>query len=114
MSNRTWACVDCGKTYRRDQYIEDPVVCGLCNQQCEFVHWKIHVPSPKKSKEWSKFWELYRREKSQLTAWCNDSSVESVHLDILNMCLISSRDKAVPPKKSPGHKSVFQKPNRKR
>jgi hypothetical protein len=45
------------------------------------------VPSPKKKKEWNVFWKLYKAEKGKFDQWINDGSVDSVHLDILNMQL---------------------------
>lgn len=87
MSNRTWACVDCGKTYRRDQNITYTVACAICGNECEYVHWKIHVPSPKKVKEWKQFWTLYRKEKQLLEQWQQDQTIDAIKLDILNMKL---------------------------
>ncbi len=93
MGNRTWACVDCGKTYRRDQNLTEAMTCPLCGHECESVHWKIRVPSPKKRKEWHKFWQLYRREKAELERCLADGNVEEVVLDILNMRIMPYRKK---------------------
>jgi hypothetical protein len=87
MGNRTWACVDCGKTYRRDQSFDGPVKCAICGDDCEYVHWKIRVPSPKNPKEWKRFWQLYREEKRELERWYRDGSVTAITLDILSMRL---------------------------
>ncbi len=86
LSKRTWACIECGKTFRRDQTVQS-VRCAHCGQPCEYVHWKIHIPSPKNRKEWNAFWRQYREEKRQLEAFHNGTLTESVRLEILNMQL---------------------------
>lgn len=83
MSNRTWACIECGKSYRRDQTVES-VKCAICGKFCEYVHWKIRIPSPKKQKEWNKFWSIYRLEKRLIEQWLADESIKVISLDILN------------------------------
>ena len=88
MSNRTWACIKCGKTYRRDQNEDHQVICSICRNPCEYVHWKIRVPSPKKKKEWLRFWDIYLKEKRQIDLWQNDQTIEEITLDLLNMKLI--------------------------
>lgn len=88
VSNRTWACVACGKTYRRDQRLPGPVVCAICRNPCEYVHWKIRVPSPKKAREWNRFWRLYRSERRELERCFSDGNVEEVVLDLLNMRIL--------------------------
>ena len=90
MSQRTWVCVNCGKSYRRDQSIE-AVVCALCHDPCEYVHWKIHIPSPRKPKAWQEFWEKYRAEKEILERHHAGTLNEEIHLDILNMRLIPKK-----------------------
>ena len=86
MSNRTWACVDCGKTFRRDQSI-DAVNCAQCGKPCEFIHWKIHVPSPKNRKAWDTFWLQYRAEKRELEFYQNGKHQGGVTLELLNIQL---------------------------
>ena len=88
MSNRTWACIECGKTYRRDQNSDSPVKCTICGNECEYVHWKIHVPSPKRKKEWRKFWEIYKKEKRLIELWENDQTVGEINLELLNTILM--------------------------
>ena len=83
MSNRTWACVDCGKSYRRPQTVRT-VKCSVCGQECESVHWKIHIPSPRKKKEWLEFWTLYRREKRLLDEFQRNPRIKVVTLALLN------------------------------
>lgn len=83
MSNRTWVCLNCRKSYRRSQSVES-VACGICHQTCEYVHWKIHIPSPKHEKGWDQFWETYLREKALIADFLRDKSLNSVPLDLLN------------------------------
>ncbi len=83
MSNRTWVCVDCGKSYRRVQTVE-AVTCALCGQPCEYVHWKLHIPSPKKPQEWRSFWTTYRREKSLIEQFYRDPRIKEINLELLN------------------------------
>ena len=83
MSNRTFACVDCGKSYRRAATTK-LVKCPLCGQECERVHWKLHIPSPAKKKEWTAFWTKYRREKRLLDQFQRDPRVKEITLDLLN------------------------------
>ncbi|WP_437678973.1 hypothetical protein [Sorangium sp. So ce131] len=83
MSNRTWVCVDCGKSYRRHQGTGG-VSCSICGRGCEYVHWKIHIPSPKRAKAWAEFWEKYRREKRLIERFEADSSIKEIFLEIMN------------------------------
>jgi hypothetical protein len=88
MSNRTWVCIKCGKTYRRDQKFNQIVKCALCKKECEYVHWKIHIPSPKNRKIWNQFWKDYTLEKQILNDFSNGKHIENTTLKILNMNLI--------------------------
>ena len=83
MSNRTWVCVDCGKSYRRDHAV-GAVACSICGQECEYVHWKLHIPSPAKKKEWQLFWCTYRREKRLMEEFQRDPSIKRLTLTLLN------------------------------
>lgn len=85
MSSQTWACVACGKLYRRAHEIAAPVKCAGCGEPCEYVHRKMRVPSPKKAKQWRQFWALYLQEKAELERCFRDGTVEVVELDLLNM-----------------------------
>lgn len=86
MSQRTWVCVPCGKSYRRCYGI-DSVQCPTCGGVCEFVHWKIRIPSPRKRKAWDEFWRQYKAEKAILHAHRRGELRESVQLKLLNMVL---------------------------
>jgi hypothetical protein len=86
MSNRTWTCISCRKSYRRSQSIT-AVDCPTCHGPCEYVHWKIRVPSPKRVKVWNEFWSKYKAEKSLLEAFHRGELHEDVKLELLNMLL---------------------------
>lgn len=86
MSQRTWVCVPCGKSYRRGQGAEH-VLCPHCHGPCEYVHWKMHIPSPRQRKAWNAFWAKYRAEKDLLDAFNRGELRESVTLELLNMHL---------------------------
>ena len=86
MSNRTWVCLKCRKSHRRTQSVKS-VVCPVCATPCEYVHWKIRIPSPKREKEWNQFWELYLHEKRLIAEFLRDKSIKSVTLNLLNQQL---------------------------
>jgi hypothetical protein len=86
MSNRTWTCIHCRKSYRRSQSIT-AVECPTCHEPCEYVHWKIRVPSPKRIKAWDEFWSKYNAEKSLLDAFHRGELRHDVTLELLNMQL---------------------------
>ena len=86
MSNRTWTCVPCRKSYRRVQSLE-AVACPHCHRSCEYVHWKMRVPSPRRLKEWEAFWAAYRAEKALLAAHHRGELREAVELPLLRMVL---------------------------
>jgi hypothetical protein len=61
--------------------------CALCQGPCEYVHWKIHIPSPKRPREWERFWEKYRAEKALLEAFHRGELRKTVRLELLNLVL---------------------------
>ncbi len=75
--------MDCGKSYRRVQSV-DSVACSICGKPCEYVHWKLHIPSPRKKKEWAEFWAIYRRELQLIERYKNDPRIKEITLDLLN------------------------------
>lgn len=83
MSQRTWVCVPCRKSYRRSQEVQS-VRCPTCKAACEGVHWKIRIPSPKRRKVWEEFWDKYRAEKALLDAHQRGELGRSVRLELLN------------------------------
>ena len=86
MSQRTWVCIPCGKSFRRGQE-NDSVHCPAYKELCEYVHWKIHVPSPSRRKAWDQFWDKYRAEKKLLDSFNRGELHESVTFELLNMVL---------------------------
>lgn len=56
MSQRTWVCLSCRKSYRRLQDVQS-FRCPTCKAESEYVHWKMHIPSPKRRKAWETFWK---------------------------------------------------------
>ncbi len=86
MSNRTWTCISCRKSYRRSQTV-DAVSCPRCHGECEYVHWKIRIPSPRQPKVWDEFWSKYREEKALLDAHRRGDLRHPVTLELLNMHL---------------------------
>jgi DNA-directed RNA polymerase subunit RPC12/RpoP len=84
MSQRTWVCVSCRKSYRRSQEVPS-VRCPTCGSDCEYVHWKIRIPSPRRQKQWDTFWTKYRAEKALLDTAQRGELRESVYLELLNM-----------------------------
>ena len=85
MSQRTWVCLPCRKSYRREDV--QSLRCPTCQEACEYVDWKIRIPSPKWSKAWVQFWTKYRAEKALLDAWHRGDLRESVQLELLKMVL---------------------------
>jgi DNA-directed RNA polymerase subunit RPC12/RpoP len=84
MSQRTWVCVPCRKSYRRSQEVQ-LVRCPTCGEECEYVHWKIRIPSPRRPKRWAEFWAKYRAEKALLDAFHRGELRERVRLELLKM-----------------------------
>ena len=84
MSQRTWVCVPCRKSYRRAQGIQS-VRRPTCGAECECVHWKIRIPPPRRLKQWAEFWTKYRAEKALLDAFHRGELRERVRLKLLNV-----------------------------
>jgi len=98
MSNRTWTCLTCRKSYRRDRSIIS-VKCSMCHGLCECVHWKIRVPSPKRTKAWDEFWAAYKSEKALLEAFHRGELRRDATLKLLNMQLRVEQKAGNKPKK---------------
>ncbi len=58
----------CRKLQRKDQSIAE-FRCPHCGAPCICVHWKLHVPAPKKRKKWNAFWAQYLLELRQLESF---------------------------------------------
>jgi len=61
--------------------------CPTCGVACEYIHWKIRIPSPKRTKAWAVFWAKYRAEKALLDAFHRGELRERVRLEMHNMVL---------------------------
>ena len=83
MNPRTYVCLNCQKSYRINQHVGD-VNCPICHDVCEYVHWKIRTPSPKRKRQWKQFWVKYKAEKALLEQFKAYSSITEIRLDILN------------------------------
>lgn len=86
MSKRTWACVECGTVYRRETD-GSSVRCADCGQTCESLPWKVRLPSPKKQKQWTNFWNDYHAEVAEYEAWQAGTLNGPIHQHIHNRLL---------------------------
>ncbi len=96
MSNRTWACIPCRKTFRRIQ-TEALLSCPQCGAACEFVDWKMRVPPTRNVKRWIEFWNQYRQEKRTLQNFHEGTLKSETKLELLNMMLhVETRSHTAP------------------
>jgi hypothetical protein len=59
----------------------------ICQKPCEYVHWKIRVPSTKRRKQWETFWIQYLDKKQRLAQYYANGSKGPLKLELLNMDL---------------------------
>lgn len=83
MSNRTYACLDCRKLQRKPAQ-RDTVLCPLCRRECIGVHWKLHVPAPRKRRKWEAFWKQYLLELRLLAEYHANPQIRRLELPLLN------------------------------
>jgi len=83
MSNRTFACLRCRRLQRKDQSTS-VFRCPLCGEESIRVHWKLHVPAPRKVRKWNSFWDRYLSELRQLEQFRLDPSMTDLYLPLLN------------------------------
>lgn len=83
MSNRTFACLSCRKLQRKPQSI-GTFRCPHCNAECICVHWKLHVPAPRKPKKWNAFWRQYLLELRQIESFRAGDGPDVLELPLLN------------------------------
>ena len=65
MSNRTFACLSCRRLQRKPATLA-AFACPVCKADCVRVHWKLHVPAPRKRRKWDRFWAEYLLELREL------------------------------------------------
>ena len=83
MSNRTFACLSCRKLQRKSQNVAS-FNCPHCGSECVRVHWKLHVPAPRKLRKWDKFWQQYLLELRQIDLFRAGDGPEEIYLPLLN------------------------------
>ena len=83
MSNRTYACLACRKLQRKPA-VRERVTCPACNADCLCVHWKLHVPAPKKRKKWDAFWKQYLLERRLIEVFQAGGGPPVLELPLLN------------------------------
>ena len=87
MSNRTFVCLSCKKLQRKAQSLES-FACPHCERDCIRVHWKLHVPSPRRVRKWDKFWAQYLLELRQLEEYKRNPSIPELTLPLLSQRFI--------------------------
>lgn len=83
MSNRTFACLHCRKLQRKPS-VAPSVCCPHCGRECVCVHWKLHVPAPRKKRKWEKFWQQYLLELRLIEQFRAGLIRQSMYLPLLN------------------------------
>lgn len=83
MSNRTFACLSCRKLQRKPQSVAS-FACPRCEIACIRVHWKLHVPAPRKARKWDKFWEQYLLELRLIEQHQSGVGPDALYLPLLN------------------------------
>jgi hypothetical protein len=89
VSNRTWVCIKCGKTYRRAEGTLQ-VRCAGCGDACESIPTKIRVPSPVNRLRWEQFWREYPEEVRIFREWKSGKLKQDVRLPILKVYLCAN------------------------
>lgn len=83
MSNRTFACLACRKLQRKPATLAS-FACPICHADCVRVHWKLHVPSPRKARKWDKFWAQYLLELRQIEQFNAGQLGKELYVPLLN------------------------------
>lgn len=83
MSNRTFACLHC-RTLQRKPAVTHGIPCPHCGRECLCVHWKLHVPAPRKKRKWDKFWQQYLLELRLIEQFRAGLIRHSMYLPLLN------------------------------
>jgi hypothetical protein len=90
MSNRTFACLACRKLQRKPATLA-AFACPVCGGDCVRVHWKLHVPAPKKRRKWDKFWQQYLLELRQLEVFRAGGGPAVLELPLLSQRWVRGR-----------------------
>lgn len=107
MSNRTFACLSCRKLQRKPQSVMS-FACPHCGADCIRVHWKLHVPAPRKARKWDKFWNQYLLELRLIEQHRAGVGPDELYLPLLNQRWVrhlpsrSSRLSVIRSEASPG------------
>jgi hypothetical protein len=97
MSNRTFACLKCRKLQRKPQSVA-AFACPICGTDCIRVHWKLHVPAPRKTRKWDKFWAQYLLELRQIEQFNAGALGEELYLPLLNQLYRRAPNNSFKPK----------------
>ena len=85
MSNRSFACLACRKLQRKPQSLP-AFRCPHCGADCIRVHWKLHVPAPRKRRKWDAFWKQYLLELHMIEEFKASPHIAEIRLPLLNQC----------------------------
>jgi hypothetical protein len=94
MSNRTFACLHCRKLQRKPS-VTPSVCCPHCGRECLCVHWKLHVPAPRKKRKWEKFWQQYLLELRLIEQFEGGAGPDTLYLPLLNQYRVRASVTAV-------------------
>jgi len=83
VSNRTFACLRCRKLQRKPASLAT-FACPQCRSDCIRVHWKLHVPAPRKRRKWDRFWAKYLLELRMIEQFRDGQHGNEMHLPLLN------------------------------
>ncbi|WP_206862420.1 hypothetical protein [Lysobacter changpingensis] len=83
MSNRTFACLRCRKLQRKPVSLAT-FNCPQCHAECICVHWKLHVPAPRKRRKWDRFWAQYLLELRMIEQFRDGQLGDEMYLPLLN------------------------------
>jgi DNA-directed RNA polymerase subunit RPC12/RpoP len=86
VSNRTFACLRCRKLQRKPMSLR-AFACPHCHSECVCVHWKLHVPAPRKRRKWDRFWAQYLLELRTIEQFRQGLLGNEVYLPLLNQRL---------------------------
>jgi hypothetical protein len=95
MSNRTFACLTCRRMQRKPASLA-AFRCPACGRDCVRVHWKLHVPAPKKRRKWDRFWAQYLLELRLLEVFRAGGGPPVLELPLLSQRWVRAKNAADP------------------